>query len=92
MTDEMITQTLVLAKYLLLTQGTVRQTASVFDMAKSTVHSYLQHNLPQIDSKLHVAVQQVLDNNWLDKHNRGGEATKRKWNDMGNQERGCSNG
>ena len=68
-----------LALYLIEEKSTVRSTAAVFGISKSTVHKDVSVRLAKIDPALHREVQKVLDTNKSERHIRGGDATKRKY-------------
>lgn len=68
-----------LAAYLIDEKSTVRSTAAVFGISKSTVHKDVSVRLARIDPVLHAEVQKVLDANRSERHIRGGNATKRKY-------------
>ena len=69
----------LLARYILETNATIRQTANQFDMSKSNVHSYVSYRLKKSDYSLYKQVQVVLNQHFDEKHLRGGEATKQKY-------------
>jgi putative DeoR family transcriptional regulator (stage III sporulation protein D) len=68
-----------IAQYILQTSNTVRQTAEVFGISKSTVHKDVAERLPRIDEKLAEQVKSILDKNKAERHLRGGEATRKKY-------------
>jgi putative DeoR family transcriptional regulator (stage III sporulation protein D) len=68
-----------LAQYMIEHKATVRQTASVFGVSKSTVHKDLTEKLPFINHALAAGVREVLDINKSERHIRGGMATKDKY-------------
>ncbi len=68
-----------LAAYLIEEKSTVRNTAAVFGISKSTVHKDVSVRLARIDPVLHSEVQKVLDTNRSERHIRGGDATRRKY-------------
>ena len=68
-----------LALYLIEEKSTVRNTAAVFGISKSTVHKDVSVRLARIDPALHAEVQKVLDTNRSERHIRGGDATRRKY-------------
>ncbi len=68
-----------LGKYIVDTRSTVRSTAKVFGVSKSTVHMDVTHRLEHIDPDLHAAVKAVLDENKAERHIRGGNATRKKY-------------
>lgn len=68
-----------LGEYIIEHQSTVRDTASVFGISKSTVHKDITTLLPKLNSGLYKEVRAVLDVNKEERHLRGGEATKHKY-------------
>ena len=67
------------ARYIVSTGATVRQTALKFHFSKSTVHKDVAERLKEIDLILYKQVKKVLGVNFSERHIRGGEATKRKY-------------
>lgn len=67
------------ANYIVENNATIRQTASVFGYSKSTVHNDIQKKLKKVDNKLFEKVKIILQNNFLEKHIRGGQSTKQKY-------------
>jgi putative DeoR family transcriptional regulator (stage III sporulation protein D) len=61
------------------TTATVRQTATVFGVSKSTIHKDMTERLPIINKQLAQKVKYVLEQNKAERHIRGGEATRRKY-------------
>jgi putative DeoR family transcriptional regulator (stage III sporulation protein D) len=70
---------LEVCQYILETTATVRQTAGVFGVSKSTVHKDMTERLPAINKQLASRVKYILDQNKAERHLRGGEATKKKY-------------
>ena len=68
-----------LAEYLIEKKSTVRSTAAVFGVSKSTVHKDVSVRLAAIDPCLHKEVQKILDTNKSERHIRGGNATRLKY-------------
>lgn len=68
-----------LGEYIIEHQSTVRDTAAVFGVSKSTVHKDITTLLPKLNSGLYKEVRAVLDINKEERHLRGGEATKHKY-------------
>lgn len=68
-----------LAEYILENSSTIRKTAKVFGISKSTVHNDLSKKLQFVDYDLYLKVQALLDKNYSERHLRGGEATKQKY-------------
>ena len=67
------------AKYIAETGQTVRETARVMGISKSTVHKDMTQRLMHVDKKLFREVRDVLDQNKAQRHIRGGIATKNKY-------------
>jgi len=68
-----------IAQHILRTSDTVRQTAEVFGISKSTVHKDVAERLPRIDEQLAEEVKLILEKNKAERHIRGGEATRQKY-------------
>ena len=68
-----------LAVYMIETGATVRSAAKHFQISKSTVHKDLSQRLPKYDQSLYIQVRKILDQNKLERHIRGGLATRRKY-------------
>ena len=67
------------AKHILDSGDTVRQTAFIFGISKSTVHYDVSHRLKKIDFNLYKKVNKILEKNFNEKHIRGGNSTKNKY-------------
>lgn len=68
-----------IALYVVENNSTVRQTAKYFGISKSTIHKYLTVSLKEINFDLYVKTDYVLQKNKLERHIRGGIATKMKY-------------
>ena len=79
MWDYMIKRALMSAEYILKTGATVRDCAERFGTSKSTVHKDVSERLQEIDFELYCKVREVLDKNLRERHIRGGNATKKKY-------------
>ena len=79
MKDYIEERTLEIAKYILNEGATVRQAAGIFGVSKSTVHKDVTERLPKINPLIAAMVKDVLDTNKAERHIRGGEATKQKY-------------
>ncbi len=66
-------------EYIAKTGCTVRACAAHFGSSKSTVHKDVTERLPALDPALFKTVQAVLDLNLRERHLRGGNATKHKY-------------
>ena len=75
----------ILAKYIIETGATVRETAKNFGLSKSTVHKDVTEKLSYINPSLFSAVREILDKNKSERHIRGGEATKIRYDALKKQ-------
>ena len=69
----------ILAEYFIEYNSTVREAAKHFSISKSTVHKDLAYKLSKTNPQLYLEVKKILDKNKMERHLRGGEATKRKY-------------
>ena len=67
------------AKFMIHTNATVRETAKKFGISKSTVHKDITDRVERIDPELAKSVRAVLEVNKADRHIRGGLATREKY-------------
>ena len=72
-------RSVVLGEYLLEHCATVREAARVFGISKSTVHKDVSDRLRHVNNALWMQVQELLNKNKQERHLRGGEATRRKY-------------
>ena len=79
---------LELSRYIIESGATVRQTAERFGVSKSTVHKDVTERLPQVSETIADRVRRVLDNNKAERHLRGGEAPKRKYQETRQEQEG----
>ena len=79
MREDVTDRVLEEAEFIAETGATVRATAKIFLSSKSTVHKDVTERLIKIDKELYERVRKVLDKNLLERHIRGGEATRRKY-------------
>ena len=73
-----------LALYIIEHNSTVRKTAEVYKISKSTVNKDIAYRLKNIDIGLYNDARKVLDKNLSERHIRGGEATKKKYLEIKN--------
>ncbi|MBR5234171.1 MAG: sporulation transcriptional regulator SpoIIID [Clostridia bacterium] len=71
-----------LGEYIVENKTTVRATAKKFGISKSTVHSDVSTRLKKSNPTLYNEVRKVLDTNKAQRHIRGGQATKEKYNNL----------
>ncbi|MBR5899768.1 MAG: sporulation transcriptional regulator SpoIIID [Clostridia bacterium] len=67
------------AYYIAQTGETVRNTAKIFMVSKSTVHKDVTERLSKMNKTLYAQVKIALEKNLAERHIRGGEATKLKF-------------
>lgn len=79
MRDYIWKRVLDVSNHIFHTRHTVRETAAVFGVSKSTVHKDVTERLPRINPELAVKVKRVLDFNKAERHIRGGHATRQKY-------------
>ncbi len=70
---------ILLGEYIIDTGATVRATAKIFGISKSTVHKDVTERLYYINPELYRSVKAVLEINKQERHIRGGMATRRKY-------------
>ena len=68
-----------LAQYIIDNNATVRKTAKVFNISKSTVHKDVHERLLKINPTLYKEAQAGRELNKAERHIRGGMATKLKY-------------
>ena len=71
------------ARYMLKTGATVRSCAEQFGISKTTVHKDMRERLPIVDPLLARTVDEVLKKNLRERHLRGGQATKARYERAG---------
>lgn len=70
---------ILLARYMIENNATVRACASKFGVSKSTVHKDITTRLAALHKPLAMEVKKVLETNKAERHIRGGLATKEKY-------------
>ena len=70
------------ANYIYETKATVRQTAKIYGVSKSTIHKDVTERLNKVDPEMAKKVKNVLEYNKSERHIRGGEATRKKYQQM----------
>ncbi len=82
MKDRLCDRAVILGQYIIENKATVRKTAKVFGISKSTVHKDVSERLPKIQPQLYPEVKKILEKNKQERHIRGGMATKKKYEQM----------
>lgn len=72
-------RTLLIADYVIKHHSTVRDTALVFGIAKSTIHKDLTKRLLRLSPTKYSEIRKILDENFKERHIRGGESTRKMY-------------
>lgn len=72
-------RTIDVANFIVTKNATVRETARIFNVSKSTVHKDVTERLFNLNFDLYLKVKEVLNKNKKERHIRGGTATKNKY-------------
>lgn len=70
---------LFITNYILENKLTIRKAGSIFNIPKSTLHYNVTIKLKEIDYILYFKLHKYLQQNFREKHIRGGNATKMKY-------------
>lgn len=79
MKDYIEERVLEVANYIINSKSTIRRTAKVFGVSKSTIHKDMTERLPKINVNIADEAKNILDINKAERHIRGGKATKLKY-------------
>lgn len=79
MKDYIEERVLEVAQYIIDSKATIRKTAKVFGVSKSTIHKDMTERLPKINPSIAEQTHLILELNKSERHIRGGEATKMKY-------------
>lgn len=79
MRDYIWKRVLEVSQHIFRTKDTVRDTALLFGVSKSTVHKDVTERLPRVNPDLATRVKMVLEFNKAERHIRGGAATRQKY-------------
>ena len=74
-------------EYIVETGCTVRACAEKLGTSKSTVHKDVTERLRFVDPDLYAKVKKVLERNLSERHLRGGDATRKKYEMRANRKR-----
>lgn len=79
MKDYIEERVLEVAHYIIDSKATIRKTAKVFGVSKSTIHKDMTERLPKINPQIAEEAKEILDYNKAERHIRGGKATRMKY-------------
>lgn len=82
MKDYIEERAIELARYIIENNSTVRATAKIFNVSKSTVHKDVHERLTKINPVLYEQAKTILEQNKAERHIRGGMATKKKYENI----------
>lgn len=80
--DDRLERCELIARYIVRSGCTVRDAAKKFEISKSTVHKDVTEKLQKVNPVFYDRVRVVLNKNKSERHIRGGNATKRKFDTM----------
>ncbi len=79
MKEDLFNRIMCVANHINTTHDTIRKTAAIYGYSKSTIHHDVSIKLKLLDDNLYQQTKKILDENFSEKHIRGGEATKKKY-------------
>ena len=65
-----------IANYIIKTNDTIRKTAIIFKVSKSTVHKDIHERLMLIDKQKYQKIKKIMNSHIETRHIKGGESTK----------------
>ena len=75
--NEYITKRVInIASYIIESKDTIRNTAIIFNVSKSTVHKDLKERLPHIDIIKYKKIKKIMNEHLQTRHIKGGESTR----------------
>lgn len=76
MNKEIINRVINVANHIISTEDTIRKTATIFNISKSTVHKDIGERLMLIDKDKYLKVKKIMNNHLETRHLLGGESTR----------------
>ena len=76
MSKNIIKRVLEVADHIINTKDTIRKTAEIFNISKSTVHKDIQERLNLIDVCKYQKVKEIMNEHLETRHIKGGESTR----------------
>ena len=76
MNKDIIKRTIDIADYIISTKDTIRETAKVFNISKSTIHKDINERLHLISYDRYIKVKKIMNEHILTRHIKGGESTR----------------
>lgn len=76
MKNDIINRVIKVADYIIKTNDTIRNTATIFEVSKSTIHKDLKERLVSIDINRYNKIKKIMVKHLEERHIKGGEATR----------------
>ena len=76
---DIVERVLKVTDHIINTKDTIRKTASIFKVSKSTIHKDVKDRLMNIDINKYNKVQEIIKEHLETRHILGGESTKKKY-------------
>jgi len=76
LSKEIIKRVIDVADHIINTKDTIRKTATLFNISKSTVHKDIQERLNLVDELKYQKVKQIMNEHLETRHIKGGESTR----------------
>lgn len=76
MSKYIINRVNLIADHIINTKDTIRKTAKIFNISKSTVHKDLQERLSLIDINKYNIIKKIMEEHIETRHLKGGESTR----------------
>ena len=67
------------ANYIIETNNTIRETAKVFKVSKSTIHKDISDRLKSINKQKYIEIEKILKQHIETRHILGGQSTREKY-------------
>ena len=79
MKKEILNRVLEVTNYIISTKDTIRNTAKIFKVSKSTIHKDICDRLMDIDYTKYLLIEDILKSHIETRHILGGQSTKLKY-------------
>ncbi len=76
MSNDIMKRVIDVANHIITTKDTIRKTATIFNISKSTVHKDIQERLASIDTNKYKQVKEIMAEHLETRHLLGGESTR----------------
>lgn len=79
MNKEVIKRVEEVSDYIIETKNTIRETAKIFKVSKSTIHKDIQERLKEVNPKKFHIIEEIFKEHIKIRHILGGQSTKMKY-------------